>query len=223
MKRIVPATVLAVALLGATSAAAATGVTLKAGTLGFGADVTFGISPKVNARVGFNTFSYTFDPSSDKEDEGDGGAEITPKLKLQTFGALLDWHPWAGGFRLSTGLYLNRNKLDLTADTSGTVEINDREYTLSDLSGTVDFNSVAPYLGIGYGNAAGANGHWHFSCDVGVMFQGSPQVDLRATVSDPALQAQLDADLAEEETSFESDTEVFTVYPVISLGLSYRF
>lgn len=209
--------------LAATSALAAVGATLKVGTLGVGADTTIGISERVNARVNLNYFSYGKVITEDADEDGSGGGTIKPQLKLLTIGALLDWHPWAQGFRLSAGLYLNKNKLDLTAELSDTVDINDREYSLSDVGGTVDFNSLAPYLGLGYGNAVGSNGNWHFSFDIGAMFQGSPQIDLRATASDPALQSQLNADLAAEKKNLEDDLGVFTIYPVVSLGVSYRF
>lgn len=222
MKKVIPVLVLAVTLLGATSALAAVGATLKVGTLGVGADMTIGISERVNARANLNYFSLgkTF---TEEEDADGGGGSISPELKLMTVGALLDWHPWAQGFRLSAGLYLNQNKIDLTADLKGTVEINDKEYSLSDIGGTVDFNSLAPYVGLGYGNAVGANGNWHFSFDLGVMFQGAPQVELHATASDPAIQSELDANIAEELKDVEDELGVFTMYPVISLGVSYRF
>lgn len=207
--------------LGATSALAAVGATLKVGTLGVGADMTIGISKKLNARANVNYFNYGKTITDDED--GSGGETIKPKLNLLTMGALLDWHPWAQGFRISAGLYLNKNKLDLTAETDETVEINDHEYSVSDLGGKVDFNSVAPYLGIGYGNAVQANGRWHFSFDIGALFSGSPHAALWATSSDPALQAQLDADIAEELQDIEDDLEVFTIHPVVSLGVSYLF
>lgn len=239
MKAFIPVSVLAVTLLGATSALAAVpvGATLKVGTQGVGADVTAGINAKFNARVNLNYFSFNIPASEDDNKDNnennngnndgnkneDGGGSISPKLGLMTIGALLDWHPWAQGFRLSAGLYLNKNKIDLTADVGDTVEINDREYSLSDLRGRVDFNTLAPYLGLGYGNAVGSNGRWHFSCDVGVMFQGTPKVDLQATIGDPALQAQLDADIKEEAKKIEDDLAGFKYYPVVSLGVAYLF
>lgn len=223
MKTIIPVSILAVTLLGATSSLAAVGATLKAGTLGVGTDVTFGIHEKLNARVNLNYFTYATDMDVSGDEEGSAGGTIKPKLTLLTFGALLDWHPWAQGFRVSAGLYLNKNNLDLTAETSDTVEINDHEYSLSDIGGTVDFSALAPYIGIGYGNAAGPDGHWHFSFDVGVMYQGSSQVDLWATASDSALQSQLDSDIAAEEKDIEDELSAYTLYPVVSLGVSYRF
>lgn len=220
MKRVLSAAVAAVTLLGATSALAAVGATVKVGTLGVGADLTVGLHEKVNARVNLNYFKYG---TAFEEDAQQGGGTITPKLELLTGGALLDWHPWARGFRISAGLYLNENTLDLSADLQDTVELNGREYALSDLEGTVDFSTLAPYVGLGYGNAVGADGRWHFSFDLGVLFQGSPEVSLRATINDPTLQSQLDADVAAEHKRLEDDLEAFTVYPVVSLGVSYRF
>ena len=222
MKRIVPVLALAVTLLGATSALAAVGASLKVGTLGVGADVTIGVVEKLNARVNLNYFKLNTTITEEDED-GSGGGTIKPKLNLLTMGALLDWHPWAQGFRISAGLYMNNNKLDLTAETSDTVEINDHEYSVSNLGGKVDFNTFAPYLGIGYGNAVQANGHWHFSFDIGALFSGSPHAALWATASDPALQPQLDADIAEEVKNIEDDLEVFSIHPVVSLGVSYLF
>lgn len=209
--------------LGATSALAAVGATLKVGTLGVGADVTIGIQEKLNARVNLNYFSYGKSFTEEEDEDGSGGGTIRPELNLQSMGALLDWHPWARGFRVSAGFYLNQNKLDLTAETNDTVDFNDQEYSVSDVGGKVDFNSLAPYLGIGYGNAVQENGHWHFSFDIGALFSGSPQVDLWATASDPALQSQLDADIDGEVKEIEDDLGVFTIYPVVSLGVSYLF
>jgi hypothetical protein len=209
--------------LGATSALAAVGATLKVGTLGVGADMTIGISEKLNARANLNYFTYGMTINEEEDEDGGGGGTINPKLKLLTIGALLDWHPWAQGFRVSAGLYMNNNKLDLTAETSDTVEINDHEYFVSDIGGKVDFNTLAPYFGIGYGNAVQANGHWHFAFDIGVMYSGSPQVALSATASDPALQPLLDADIAAEVKEIEDDLEMYTIHPVVSLGVSYLF
>lgn len=221
MKAFISTVALSATLLGASIAQAGVGATLKIGTLGAGADVTVGLVETVNLRLGASGLSYGFDINRDKDKEGVG--KITPTLKLMTFGALLDWHPGGGGFRLSAGCFLNQNKLDLTADTSQKVEINDRVYQLGDLNGSVDFRRFAPYVGLGYGNAAGADGRWHFAFDLGAMYQGAPQVALSASVNDPVLQTQLDADLKEEARKIEDDIGIFKVYPVLSLGVSFRF
>ncbi len=192
------------------------GITAKVGTLGAGAEVTLGLGDYFGLRVSGNRASWDGDKSSDE-------GTIAWDVELQTYGALLDIHPFGGGFRLSGGEMINKNKIRLHADLNEPVELNGQDYQLSDFGGEVTFNSTAPYAGIGYGNAAGADGRWHFSCDFGVMFQGSPKVEAHATASDPAYQSAVDAALEKERAEIQDDANGFKYYPVISLGVSFRF
>jgi hypothetical protein len=136
---------------------------------------------------------------------------------------LLDIHPFGGGFRVSGGGMLNKNEIQLRANLDRTVEIDDQEFSLSDFKGEVTFEEMAPYLGIGYGNAVGADGRWHFSCDFGVMFQGEPKVSASATASNPAIQPIVDEALDREVADLQDDANAFKYYPVISAGVSFRF
>lgn len=198
------------------------GVGAKVGTPGIGVEVTKDLTPEFNARVGFNFFSFS-QASKDEEDDG-SSSEIEADLSLFSVPLLADWHPRGGGFRLSAGLVINANKLELTATPGDTVEINDHEYAISSLSGEATFSTVAPYLGLGWGNAAEKeSGHWHFIFDLGVMFQGAPDISLDATASNSARQAALDADLEVEKQDIEDDAKVFNIYPVLSFGVSYTF
>lgn len=210
-----------VALMGQMVFAEGVGLTAKAGTLGMGADLTLGLASRLNARAGINALSYEFDVGGEGED-GDA-EEIQSELDWQSIMAVLDWHPWAGGFRLSGGLVLNNNEILLSADVNESIEIGDREYTVSDLTGKVTFDDVVGYVGIGYGNAVGENGRWHFALDLGVMFQGVPEVTIEATASDSALQNMLNADIERETEDFEEDLEAFDMFPVLSIGISYKF
>jgi hypothetical protein len=198
------------------SSADGVGLTAKVGTLGLGAEVTLGLNDYVGVRLGGNQFNYSESRS------GEDGT-VYGDLELLTYSALLDIHPFGEGFRLSGGAMLNKNRIKLSADVNKTVELDGQEYWLSDLEGAVTFNEMAPYAGIGYGNAVGADGRWHFSCDFGVMFQGSPKVDASATASDPEMQPVVDEALAKEEAKAQDDAEPYKYYPVISIGLSYRF
>jgi hypothetical protein len=187
-------------------------------TLGLGVEGTAQILPKLNARLGMNYFPYTYSAEQDDVD-------YDIDLNLFSGSALLDWHPFAGVFRISAGLVLNGNKLDMEARPKEPVEIGDIEYDPADvgtLSGEIDFNSVAPYVGIGWGNAVGKDKRWGFVCDLGVVFQGSPDVSLAASgpiASDPTFQEEL----AREEENLQDDLDVFKYYPVISFGISYKF
>nr|CAA6829339.1 MAG: Unknown protein [uncultured Thiotrichaceae bacterium] len=120
-------------------------LTGKVGTLGLGADLTYRINNKVNARFNINGGSVDADGEED-------GINYIGNLEAQTIGGMVDYHPMVSGFRISAGLYSNGNELDLNAN-GGSAEIGGIDYDLTNtnLNTNVSFNSVAPYLGVGWG------------------------------------------------------------------------
>lgn len=217
-------TILAVAfaLLGSTGRAEAQGIALglKAGTLGAGLDLTVGLAPVLNLRVGAQGFSLsrTF---TEQDVSYDGKAD------LRSAWLLLDVHPGGKGTRLSAGGVLNRNKLTGTSPTTGTVTINGVAYPVANV-GTIDgeatANDVCPYLGLGWGNAVRPGSQVRFAFDVGVFYQGAPKVSLSAHPANPALvPPTFFADLEKERQKAEDDASKYKFYPVVNLGFSYRF
>ncbi len=192
------------------------GLTAKVGTLGLGADLTLGLNDYLGIRFEVNGGSY-----ADTYEDDDG--TIKGDIEWLTYGALLDLYPAGGGFRISGGAFANKNKVKLTGDLAGTVELDGREFWLDDLKGEVTFSDFAPYVGIGYGNAVGAGQRWHFSCDFGVMFQGEPEITASARASDPAIQGEVDRALDREVEDIQDDADAFKYYPVISAGVSFKF
>ncbi len=192
------------------------GLTVKAGTLGAGLEATVGVNDYLGFRFGVNGMS--FGPRV-LTDEG----TINTDMEWFSYGALVDFHPFGGGFRLSGGGLINKNKFKMTADLDEPVDLNGVEYWLESLDGEVTFEEMAPYAGIGYGNAVGADGRWHFACDFGVLFQGTPELSATAQASDPALQDVVDRALEAELEDLQEDMDPFQWYPVISVGVSYRF
>lgn len=82
--------------------------------------------------------------------------------------------------------------------------------------------SLAPYLGVGYGNVARAGVNFYF--DLGIMFMGSPKASLSASCSLSAAQcAQLRDDLNAEQARLESDLNRFKYYPVANVGITIGF
>lgn len=207
--------VLAVAgLLAAPMALADIGLGVKAGTLGLGVEGTVGLAAGLNVRAGLNSFSYDYSDSA-----GDVDYEID--LDLKSYALLLDWHPFAGTVKLTAGVLSNKNGATMTATPTGSATIGGTSYpagTAGQLRGEMDFKSTAPYAGIGWGNAAGTARGLGVSVELGVLFQGAPDVTL--TSSNPAVsQSDLDAEARE----IEDDLSGFKTYPVISFGLSYQF
>ena len=190
----------------------------KVGTLGLGGDLTAGITSNVNARVGINAGSLGFQGSPQD-------VEYDVDLDFLSFPALLDWHIFDDSFRISAGVLINQNEIGLLALPTTSVIIGGTEYTpaeIGTLSGGVDFEPVAPYIGIGWGNALDPDKKWGFTCDFGVAYTGSPNVAVSASgslASDPAFQA----DLAREVNDIEDKLSNYKFYPVISVGLFYRF
>jgi len=190
----------------------------KAGTLGLGGELTTRMTSNINARVGVNALDLDFD--AEAED-----VEYDVGLELRSFTALLDWHIFDDPFRISAGILVNENELSLKASPTTTEELGGTPYTpdeIGTLSGRVDFDDLAPYVGIGWGNALDRNQRWGFYFDLGVAYTRSPHIALKANgslASDPAFQA----DLARERDDIEDKLKRFRFYPVISIGLFYRF
>ena len=216
----------AVALIAMTvgSMAEGLGVGVNVGTLGIGVEATLGVSDQLNVRFAGNFASIELSELVETEDNVDAAAEeIDLTLDLQTLGAIADWHVFDGTFRISAGAMLNNNEVTMSAAVGESVEVGDTTYTVSSLDGSVTFGDIAPYVGIGWGNALDDSGNWTFAMDIGVLLQGSPEVELAATASNAALQNALNADLEKEAQTIEDDVEGITMYPVISLGFAYRF
>jgi hypothetical protein len=218
--RLLKASVAAAALAAAVPAYAL-GIGARVGTTGVGGDIGWQVAPTLSARLGYSGLSWNRNVSTD-EVRYDG------KLKLSNFSGLLDFSP-LGPFRLTGGLIYNDNKYDLRGEPSGgSFRISGRTYSASDagdFGGTVKSGrSLAPYLGVGYGNVAGLG--VNFYADFGLIFQGSPRASLSATCG-PALSAgacaQLQSDVAAEQARLEDKLKRFRYYPVLNLGITVGF
>jgi hypothetical protein len=82
---------------------------------------------------------------------------------------------------------------------------------------------AAPYLGIGWGNVAGAG--FNFYADVGVMFMGAPKARINGDCPAPGSAAcnQLQAQAAAEQANLEDQLKHFKAYPVLNIGLTIGF
>lgn len=193
-------------LLAGTAHAEGFGLGVKAGTLGVGVEGTFGLSKRFNLRAGVNSYSYSTDETA-------SDIRYDAELDLQSAAVLLDWHPFAGAFRLSAGYVHNKNALRVTGTTTS---VGSGNYPAGvTVTGDVTFKKNVPYAGIGWGNAA-RPGFIGMSFEVGAVFQGTPTVRLSGS-------GVSEADLREEEQQAQADLDDFEIYPVVSFGLSFRF
>lgn len=195
------------------------GVSAKAGTLGVGADVIGRINDSLNLRLGLQGFTYDISGSY---------SDIDYDADLELFSGMLlaDLFPFGNNFRISAGMMINQNEATLTGKpTNNSFAIGGTTYPstlVGTLTSNVDFNTVAPYAGIGYGGAFSDKSNWSFSFDLGVLFQGSPNVSYSADgplADNPIFQAGLE----QERKELEDDLDEYTYYPVLSLGVTYKF
>lgn len=209
-------------------AAPSVALDVRGGTTGYGFDVDVGLLSHLGARVGYSTFS--FNRSIDQTEVTYDG-----RLKISDVSALLDWYPFAGGFRLSLGGVSGGG---LTVDATGVptadgaYTINGHSYTtdeMGSLAGRLKFGgALSPYLGLGWGNPIGSTHHFHILLDAGAIYGGTPNVTLDATCGAAApsgspMCSQIQSDLQVERQTLQSDVTLIKWYPVINLGLAYRF
>lgn len=192
----------------------------RIGTTGLGADLTFALHERVNLRlIGSAPESLTYRQTIDDIDY-----EID--LTTPTAGGVLDWHPAGGAFRISIGAFWSGIEASGTATPRQSVQIGDVEYppwAVGTLDGKMTFPSQAGYAGIGFGNPM-SGGRWTVSLDLGVLFGSAPEFRLDARdglLSDtPAFREEL----KKEEQEIEDDfVDGLKVYPVLTVGLSFRF
>ena len=212
------------ALLAAGSAQAvsldAFDVGVTAGTLGAGPTLGVTVVPDTfRARLTTGFLDYSESTTVD-------GIAYEGDLELRNAALIGDYHPFGGLFRLSAGAVINGNAFDATGTVvdGETYTANGTTYTAGtgdSVNAEVDFDDIAPYVGLGLGTA-GVEGGLSLSADIGVMFQGTP--DAQITINtDAATQAAADRYAREAEDDLDDDLEDFELYPVIQVGAVYRF
>lgn len=197
---------------------------LSAGTLGLGVDAVYGLNDNINLRVSYRAYDY----STDIDGEGDGD-ELTYKgdLALDNLGFGVDLHPFGGSFRFSLGLQASDNRMKGTAtcerlagcDYGG---INNFLQNGESAEVDIDLTGTHPYLTLGWGNLSAEGGPLGVFFDLGVMLQGTPGVDVTASCN-AGRQGLCDTQANAEEREIQKDAEDFEIFPVVNLGLRWRF
>lgn len=222
MRRHTKLALLVLAATGMTGMACAQGdfaVTGGVGTMGGSVEGQFQVNEYFQLRAGANYL--TFDADIDVDDITYEG-----EPDFSGFGAFVDVHPFGNSFFLTGGAYAGGKEIDLLASSTVAVDIGGVTFTPAEygrLEGDVAFDDVAPFLGLGFDTTFTGSGHWGFNIMAGAAVFGSGDVTLDAvggTLSnDPILQAEL----AREIQDIENEIEDYELWPVVQLGLSYRF
>ncbi|REJ74041.1 MAG: hypothetical protein DWQ36_09165 [Acidobacteria bacterium] len=196
-----------------------------AGTLGAGLEATVG-SPRLQARAALAAWSTSIDIQTDEVDySGD--------LELEQLLLVGDWYPWEGSFRISAGVAINDDRIEASAPLADLL-LPGEDFPailvdfLGTLEGTATIDPVVPYLGIGFGNPLGQTGRWRFKVDLGVLFTGAPDVELTANLNlpievPPEFRQVIDIIVEQEEAELRREVADYDLYPVVQVGVSYRW
>lgn len=209
---------LTVLLLGSGNAMADHNVWMgvKASSLGLGVEAAWRPIPWMDVRVGANQFTL--------EDRGGiSGVNYDAELILDSFYGTANFRFPLSPMRLSIGAYSNGNEIELVSRDAANITIGGTIYpgdAVGTLTSTTSFDSMSPYLGVGFDfdlfDKVG------LALDLGVLWQGDPQVDLAADGilgTDPLFLQALEA----EREQLVSEFEDFKAWPVLSLGFNYQF
>lgn len=197
----------------ATAQRAALGV--RAGTPGIGWDFTVGLNERFHARTGASYFGYGRTEGADADDVD---LAIEWDARLFSVSALVDFYPWPRrGIRLSGGLLYNGNLGDVEVEATEPYTVGSRTFTpdeLGRLDGELSFSTLAPYLGVGFGNVLSMSRRVGVALDLGMLYHRRPFVDLDG---DGMIQPT-----AEQSPQLEENLESFRFFPVVSLGIAVR-
>jgi len=211
------------------------GIGVKASLLGGGIEAAARVNQRTNVRAGFNMISYSRGFNKD-------GVPYSGQLSFKTIEAHYDIFPFGGGFRVSPGVlaYIG-DPVTATAAVPGgqTFSLGGTTYYSDPAApvtgnGKLNFNRAAPLATFGWGNLISRKESKHISVplEFGVAFQGSPKATLHLagnaclspgvnclSVTDPTIQAGIQS----EQTKINNSMSFFKVYPIISVGLGYKF
>ncbi|ANO51275.1 hypothetical protein [Woeseia oceani] len=189
---------------------------VKAGTLGLGVEARWQPIPWMDLRAGLNRFDFD-------DDGAQAGIAYDATLELDTVYATANLRFPLSPMRLSVGAFSNNNQLVMASREADSFIIGGQTFSgdeVGQLRSTSSFDSVSPYLGLGFdfelANRIGLN------LDLGVLWQGEPTVTLTSTgtlADDPTFQDRLES----ERQELQSEGEDFKAWPVVSLGLHFNF
>lgn len=189
------------------------------GTTGLGADLAFPLGDHFRVRFLGSIGYFSFD--GDMSD-----VEYAIDVSTPTLGGVMDIHPGGGAFRFSLGAFWTGIDADGSARPTDNVSIGDVDYppaAIGKLNATLEYPSAMGYVGIGFGNSF-VDSRWTVSLDLGVLVGSSPDFTLESEggllSNDPTFRAEL----GKEEQEIRDDiTDRLRIYPVLTLGLSFRF
>lgn len=192
------------------------GVGVTGGSSGIGGEAIVRINHHFNARAGFQLFNYNL---SGTYDEMEVGIDYDGKANISSISLLADYYPFKRYLKISAGIYNLNLDVNGNAIPNESYEFEGRflePERLGSLSGDVTYtNTIAPYFGLGMGNAVSEGIPFRFNLDLGVLYTGAPNIDMDGS--------GMIASTADNESKIQAGLDEFEWYPIVRIGFSYAF
>lgn len=201
-------------------------VVLKFGTTGISPELSYRVNSKINVRASFSIFNYKRVEILNIDTGSSNSTSTAPpekakmqydaSVKLGNFGILVDFFPFKRRvFALNAGVFYNTTSFSVDLQPKGNLNFNDRIFTPEEtgmLGLIIKYPSVAPYFGLSLGNP-NTGKRLKFLFDLGVMYTGSPLIEMHGTGSiEPT---------AGQAAQLQTNLKPIYLYPVLKFGLSY--
>lgn len=195
---------------------------VTAGTLGVGPEIGYRANQTIGVRANGGFLSLDHDFSAD-------GIDYRGHAKLASGGVIVDLYPFGGGFRISGGARYNGNAGRLRATPNRPTRIGSMIFTpqeIGTITGRADVREFAPQLTLGYGGSLRKG--LSFNIEAGALFQGA--VRIRDFTSNGSLATDQTVagttyrkELVKQRNDLQDKANDYQVYPILQVGLKYRF
>lgn len=192
------------------------GINLKLSNNGYGGDVYYRPFKSFAFRAGYETVNFPFS-NEIEEDNLTLKSDIRYKTGAASLAAI--YQPF-GGLYLIAGASMLNFQPSVYGVSKGSYEIGDISVPaekVGDIEITIrPQNKIAPYAGIGIGNAFPRDWPVSFSLELGTFYMGSPKLDIKAT---GMLAPNTDP---EHIATLQDEIKDFKFYPVLKFNLGIR-
>jgi len=150
------------------------------------------------------------------------------KFHFNTGGGFLDWHPMSSPWLLTAGAVVGERQVDVSAkpNLTGTITIHGVTYPVTEVGavlGKVNYGDTAPLVGLGWDDTFYARRGWGVRAIAGVAFGDHPPRTTLYAVGPFATNPAVIADVQAEQASLQRHAGDYSYYPVVQVGLNYRF
>ncbi len=200
------------------------GVAVKVSTLGPGLEVVKAFDFPVILRLGGTWVRYSHDvttyiSSSDQN-------KTVANIQLGSVSLMADWQ-FVGFMHLTAGAIYNLSEWSVDSYSNDVVYIGEIEVTPETMgytSTSVYTSKINPYLGIGLGRSISKSHLVGFGVDLGVVYIGSPKVNLSANgMLQPTAEAITTSDgTIYNKDIIENNISTYKFYPMVNFQLSFR-